>query len=491
MQPIISIVVPVYNMQSTLSRCLDSILVQTYKYFELILVDDGSTDDSLAICQRYYDTDPRIIVLHKENGGLSSARNAGLDIAQGKYIIFIDSDDYVDPDLLEIVVSPMENQGYDCCCFGMIKEFPDENTTERIGFIPRSFNINSEQERMDFLLYVLLNYRIGWEAWSRIFRMDIIRQHHLHFVSEREVYAEDLLFSFSYWLYASSCTVLNACPYHYVQHSGSLMDQNRKRNVLPQTNLLVNEALHAVKQTELPIIQQDFAAIHLQILEWQTRPYIGTHGIDWVYQQLTELIGDVYTTENFTDILKHYGQRMGVVTVVLVVSCPEDIPQAQHCLKSVLDQTLQKLDVLVLGLPLNTSDFRVRHIPTQSLSPEAVIQTAFRESLGEYIYFADIAHIPEPDLLERCSDALKYNDCCTLLLTKEPNCFFNIKDPVSRRDVRNKLRSGIFLPYRAMLRSNLLWESGLSVFKEIRPYMADVLLSGHILMLQEVLQPNE
>ena len=99
--PKISIIVPVYNVEKYLRKCVDSILNQTFKDFELILVDDGSIDTSGKICDEYNLKDNRIKVIHKENGGLSSARNAGLDIAQGEYIGFVDSDDWIELDMYE------------------------------------------------------------------------------------------------------------------------------------------------------------------------------------------------------------------------------------------------------------------------------------------------------------------------------------------------------------------------------------------------------
>ena len=100
----LSIIIPVYNVRQWLEGTVTSVLNQTYRDFELILVDDGSTDSSPAICDAYADMDPRIIVIHKENGGLSDARNAGLDIAKGEYIGFVDSDDFVHPMMYETMI---------------------------------------------------------------------------------------------------------------------------------------------------------------------------------------------------------------------------------------------------------------------------------------------------------------------------------------------------------------------------------------------------
>lgn len=106
--PTISVIVPVYNVEPYLRQCVDSILGQTFRDFELILVDDGSPDGCPAICDEYAKMDSRVKVIHKENGGLSSARNAGLDVAKGKYIAFVDSDDWIHPEMSETMQNRMQ-----------------------------------------------------------------------------------------------------------------------------------------------------------------------------------------------------------------------------------------------------------------------------------------------------------------------------------------------------------------------------------------------
>lgn len=109
----VSIIIPVYNVEKYISRCIESVLNQTYTNFELILVDDGSPDKSGEICEEYAKTDPRIKVIHKPNGGVSSARNAGLDAASGEYIAFVDSDDFIHPQYLDILTKAIHKSGSD------------------------------------------------------------------------------------------------------------------------------------------------------------------------------------------------------------------------------------------------------------------------------------------------------------------------------------------------------------------------------------------
>lgn len=116
--PLISVIVPVYNVEEYLPRCVDSILAQTYENLEIILVDDGTRDASDKICDDYARRDSRIQVIHKKNGGLSSARNAGLEIARGEYIAFVDSDDWIEPDAYEHMLAVMQRQAVKLVCAG-------------------------------------------------------------------------------------------------------------------------------------------------------------------------------------------------------------------------------------------------------------------------------------------------------------------------------------------------------------------------------------
>lgn len=117
-ETLISVIVPVYNVEHFLPRCVDSILAQTHKNLEIILVDDGAKDRSGAICDEYAVKDPRVTVIHKENGGLSSARNAGLDAARGEYIAFVDSDDWIEPEMYGHMLSLMEKYDAGLVCAG-------------------------------------------------------------------------------------------------------------------------------------------------------------------------------------------------------------------------------------------------------------------------------------------------------------------------------------------------------------------------------------
>ena len=131
MNPLVTIIIPVYNVEKYLPKCLDSIINQTYNHLEIIIVDDGSKDSSGLICDEYALKDQRIKVLHKKNGGLSSARNAGLDIAKGDYIMFVDSDDYVESHYCEVPLKHALEKNVRIVSFGYNKIFIDGNILKR------------------------------------------------------------------------------------------------------------------------------------------------------------------------------------------------------------------------------------------------------------------------------------------------------------------------------------------------------------------------
>lgn len=136
MNSLITIIVPVYNVEKYLSKCLDSIICQTYKNLQIILIDDGSTDNSALICDEYAIKDDRIEVIHKKNGGLSSARNAGLDIARGDYISFVDSDDYIANDMIETAYNAVIAEKADLCIFGIKWIYEDGKTYDKVSYSP-------------------------------------------------------------------------------------------------------------------------------------------------------------------------------------------------------------------------------------------------------------------------------------------------------------------------------------------------------------------
>ena len=139
---IISTIIPIYKVEKYLQTCIESVVNQTIKDLEIILVDDGSPDYCPEICDAWAQKDSRIKVIHKENGGLSDARNAGLDIAQGEYISFVDSDDWIAPNMYEIMLEVIEKEHADICACGIMGCYPSKNVPMPIRYTAGDANQN-------------------------------------------------------------------------------------------------------------------------------------------------------------------------------------------------------------------------------------------------------------------------------------------------------------------------------------------------------------
>jgi len=264
--PVVSIIVPVYCVEDYICKCVESVLDQTYCDYEVILVDDGSPDSCGTICDEYASKDNRIRVIHKENGGLSSARNAGLDIATGKYVLFLDSDDTITPNLLEFVIPHLEER-HDLVAFGF-RRFYDDGSI--MPYVPREkgcWVLESETERKDFIHKILVQGRIGWEAWSRVFRRDIIEKYDLRFADNRKIFAEDLYFSLCYCAHAKRILSLDSCLYHYRLRRDSIMGQDARKNNVSRIDKLAQAVLEHYKSCDdCKMLAEDFQFLYFQIM---------------------------------------------------------------------------------------------------------------------------------------------------------------------------------------------------------------------------------
>lgn len=278
--PTISIIVPIYNAEAYIHRCIDSILAQTFTDFELILVDDGSRDNSSAICDGFAVKDSRVQVIHKDNGGVSSARNKGLEAARGKYILFCDSDDYVSKQWCEQLLEH-------------IKLYPNAWVFSDIVRIKASEpHIDFEQienalcsaQEVDY--YRSFELGLSGYCWNKIYLSEIIKQHNIYFDISRTI-AEDVDFNLKYLHYCDRCVYIPAKLYCYVQ----------------------------VEDSATQRYDPDWFAKHLPAF-WERLPYIqeenmGEYCDIWLFQFLS-FFPIVFDKRNPSSIFKklHYNQRM-------------------------------------------------------------------------------------------------------------------------------------------------------------------------------------
>lgn len=207
--PEISIIVPVYNVEKYLPRCIDSILAQTFTDFELILIDDGSPDNCGKICDEYAGKDDRIIVIHKKNAGVSAARNDGLDVASGKYISFVDSDDIIHPQFYKVMRETINDADLAYCKYARFDEEYNFENIEKIKHF--EYENGNKFSQPDLTIYMV---------WNKLIKKDIISD--LRFDTALKN-AEDSLFAFNTMMKCSKVVYVNEVLYGYfVRNTGAV-----------------------------------------------------------------------------------------------------------------------------------------------------------------------------------------------------------------------------------------------------------------------------
>lgn len=212
----ISVIVPVYNSEKYLHKCIDSVRNQTYLDFELLLINDGSTDRSGEICDEYAVKDKRVKVFHKENGGVSSARNIGLDNAKGKYIVFVDSDDWIEETYLENFFILDKDLETALVLQGFIREL--KNGDFRKHLLPNRVFYAKEYSELFYSIKLIRKWPF---IASKLFSSEIIKNNFIRF-DEDITYGEDLLFILDYLLFSEKVILVNNANYYYTYQEGSL-----------------------------------------------------------------------------------------------------------------------------------------------------------------------------------------------------------------------------------------------------------------------------
>lgn len=206
--PKVSIIVPVYKVEKYLSQCVDSILDQTFTDWECILVDDGSPDESGAVCDKYAHKDTRIKVIHKPNGGVSSARNVGLSTAQGEYIYFIDSDDYVEREALELSLSKAQQSEADLIVHGLVNDYIYNHSSSVVKYV------SLPEKDYSTILEMADRWGLLKGPYNKLFRKSIIKDNAIRF-DESISYGEDSKFTFEYLAHCHSIAFVPRHLYHY------------------------------------------------------------------------------------------------------------------------------------------------------------------------------------------------------------------------------------------------------------------------------------
>ena len=314
----VSVIIPIYKVEKYLSRCIESVLDQTYQNLEIILVDDGSPDNCPYICDEYEKKDQRIKVIHKPNGGLSDARNAALKVFTGDYVYFLDSDDYVENNLIEIAVNHIVAAAADLVIFNYYRVDEFDNLLSTSNFKTGIYDIGDN--RLDYIVNILSKYSTGWEAWSRLYKADIIRNNNLFFWDNKLIFAEDFGFSLNYSLHANKIICIPDVLYHYLIRRDSIMSQAAKvprlSAVLALSKLLEDKIKSSLRDSE---VYKNYSVLFYSVMYEQLRgltfenyekSLASIRDNEYFYTQIKKVL------RNFRAIIKYHGILRGIVALL-------------------------------------------------------------------------------------------------------------------------------------------------------------------------------
>lgn len=391
---LISIVIPVYNAEKYLEQCLNSITNQTYKNFEVILVNDGSIDHSESICMDFVKVDTRFKYFTKVNGGASSARNLGLDNAQGKYITFIDADDWVDENHLEVLINNIKENNSDMAV-SSIKKFDNVSRFKfRVYSNQEKYLLNyNKLNREEFLvilpklIHASNSYKI---AVSKLFKKELVMD--IRF-DESIVYGEDLDFFFKIYNNISSISYVDEVTYVYRRHNESTSSKFNQQYA-EQELLIYKKIYEKIEKLGLPTIHY-YTTIR-DLLEFQ-KDFLENRVLFNEYQEFLKNIEEIVT----------YPKDL----ISIIVPIYNVYPYLQLCLESIENQTYPHFEVLLINdgsrdnskdicLEFVEKDNRFKYIEQQNAGLSAARNTGILNATGEFITFIDGADFVEPNYLE-------------------------------------------------------------------------------------------
>lgn len=401
---LISIVIPVYNAEKYLEQCLNSITNQTYKNFEVILVNDGSIDHSESICMDFVKVDTRFKYFTKVNGGASSARNLGLDNAQGKYITFIDADDWVDENHLEVLINNIKENNSDMAV-SSIKKFDNVSRFKfRVYSNQEKYLLNyNKLNREEFLvilpklIHASNSYKI---AVSKLFKKELVMD--IRF-DESIVYGEDLDFFFKIYNNISIISCVDEVTYVYRRHNESTSSKFNQQYA-EQELLIYKKIYEKIEELGLPTIHY-YTTIR-DLLEFQ-KDFLENRVLFNEYQEFLKNIEEIVT----------YPKDL----ISIIVPIYNVYPYLQLCLESIENQTYPHFEVLLINdgsrdnskdicLEFVEKDNRFKYIEQQNAGLSAARNTGILNATGEFITFIDGDDFVEPNYLEELYVTALKND---------------------------------------------------------------------------------
>lgn len=269
---VVSVIIPVYNCQQYILQCLQSISRQSYKKLQIIIVDDGSTDDSYETICNYTENSPEFIVLHKENGGVSSARNMALKYVSGEYIFFLDADDCIEENAIENLVAAMRKNHADWVSCQYSRWGTEGNRLDDYHFITGVINFNTNEDRISFATERFLRYYVGYEVWDKLYCSDRILNNRILF-SEKCSIGEDLAFNLKYLMHSKKLVCIEErCVRYNVREDSTMGKLSSISRKLRENSILLEDVYDYVSSIDNEVFLKKFSLLCYMIFD---TTYIG------------------------------------------------------------------------------------------------------------------------------------------------------------------------------------------------------------------------
>ncbi|WP_026657842.1 glycosyltransferase family 2 protein [Butyrivibrio sp. AC2005] len=269
----VSVIIPVYNCENYIINCLESVCSQTYKALQIIVVDDGSSDNSYKLIKDFSDGRPEFLILRKENGGVSSARNLALKHVRGEYVYFLDADDYIEKDSIGVLVSSMRETGSDWVSCQYSRWDTSGKELDNYNFLIGERCFSSNDERFSFAINDLLNYYVGFEVWDKLYKAEVISNNNIAF-SEKCSIGEDLAFNLKYLMNSKKLVcIADRCVRYTVRDDSAMGQHDNISSKLSETIVLLQDVWEYAYKSENQLFIDKFALICIRLLDNSYRGY--------------------------------------------------------------------------------------------------------------------------------------------------------------------------------------------------------------------------
>jgi glycosyltransferase involved in cell wall biosynthesis len=298
----ISVIVPIYNGAKYINECIEMVINQTFKNFELIIVDDGSTDNSFEMCNEYAKKDSRVKLISKKNGGTWAARNKGIDVSTGKYIIFFDCDDWYEENILKEMYETIESNNVDLVISGQTNVIVDKNgeTVRRTTVIPNNHFFKTKDEILGN--YILLRKEeIGDTLWNKIYKSKIIKKYNLRFENYKR--GEDTIFNATYYEHIEKCIVIGKALYNYRIENANpvwLKYSENYLNIVTEENETIVNKLEKWGKYDMSAIEYQSTHFTYRIIEYFYRVVYPKNQLNFKnkFEKVLNLLNDEQVIKN-------------------------------------------------------------------------------------------------------------------------------------------------------------------------------------------------